>query len=97
MIYDETFEDADGVKYELVASIDEDLGWEWHTGAILRDAEGKLFWYSDSGCSCNYYGDYPPVREDMTEIKNWQEAVELAKEEFPESDVFDFANSLRNG
>ena len=96
MIYNDSVT-LNGQVFEVVESINEDWGYDWHDGAIYRDADGQLYWYEDSGCSCSYFGEDLNSVDDLTPIANWQEAVELAKADFPEAQVFEFASRLNNG
>jgi hypothetical protein len=97
MIYHDTYT-IEGQKFEVVDQITDNWdSYDWHEAAILRGPDGKLYWYEDSGCSCSYFGMDLNEISDLTPIKNWQEAVDLAKDSFDEADVFEFANRLRNG
>lgn len=84
MIYSDEYE-SDGETYEVVAQAGE-YGYEWHQAALLRK-DGELFFAADSGCSCNSFGDYGLT---PTPVASWQQAIELAKEEFGDgSDSYD--------
>lgn len=97
MIYNSTYE-IEGQVFTVVNSIaDGDDPCDWHEGAILSGPDGQLYWYEDSGCSYNSFGEGLNSLSDLTPVKNWQEAVDLAKDGFSDEDVFDFANRLRNG
>jgi hypothetical protein len=57
----------DGTEYVVVGMVDSG-GYEWYAEAILaRQADGALFYVSDSGCSCNTFGDYGL---DLTPLKD---------------------------
>lgn len=99
MIYDNTLE-VSGKKYRVVDQTGQ-YDYEWHIAALLEDEEGNLFYAEDSGCSCSYFGEALDA-SDLIPVKNWQEAVELAKasvEDYflTDKEVFEFANRLRNG
>lgn len=43
---------------ELPRLEDESLGYEWDEFRAYYDPKARIFyWHSDSGCSCNYWGD----------------------------------------
>lgn len=80
------------VEYEIIEEVGE-WDYDWQIGALLRDANGDLFFAVDSGCSCVGYGD-GLEQEDLRKVANKAEAVELAKECFTESEVYEFAKRL---
>lgn len=91
-----------GKKYIVLAQTgDTDLCYEWHEMALLKDEEGQLFFASGSGCSCDYLFDDSFDRTDLVPVRSPHEAVELAKAEFSDDVVYDFASQLfgpgRNG
>jgi hypothetical protein len=76
--------------------------YDWTIGALLREkSTGNLFFGVDGGCSCTGFGDGLDA-EDLTPVKNWQEAVELAKHHvrygdsktFTDEEVYEFAKRL---
>lgn len=79
-------------RYETIEECGE-WDYDWTIGALLRDSEGNLYWAVDSGCSCTSFGDGIDDDE-LTPVKSWHEAVELAKETFSESEVYEFAKRL---
>ena len=80
------------VEYEIIAEVG-DWDYEWQIGALLRASNGDLFFAVDSGCSCVGYGDNLE-QEDLHKVANPAEAVELAKETFTDSEVYEFAKRL---
>lgn len=54
-------------SFEVVDELDDDDGdYNWHiVGVFQRNADGKLFWSSDSGCSC--YGPWECITEEEIE------------------------------
>lgn len=63
MIYtdhENTIRDSnDGTEYVVLGMVDSGGGYDWSVEAIFaRKSDGRLFYTSDSGCSCNYFGDY---------------------------------------
>jgi hypothetical protein len=90
--------------YKEYESIEEVGTWDydWTIGALLRKKDDDTLWFGvDSGCSCTSFGDGLDV-EDLAPVKNWQEAVELAKAEisygdskmFTDEEVYEFAKRL---
>jgi len=69
----------DGKNYGVVAETGQ-YDYEWHIVALLQDEEGNLFFASDSGCSCYGFGDDLTERN-LTPVKHWSEAVDLARAE----------------
>lgn len=99
MINDYNME-VDEKKYRVVEETGQ-YDYEWHIVALLADEEGNLFYAEDSGCSCSSFGEYLTTA-DLTPVKDWQEAVELAKAavdgyHLTDVEVFEFADRLRNG
>jgi hypothetical protein len=74
-------------------------GYDWDEFRFLRKKDtGELFVGYGSGCSCVGFEDVVSP-EDLTPVKNWQEAVEEAKGYITEygvteAEVFEFANRL---
>jgi hypothetical protein len=68
--------------------------WDWQIGRVLRDSEGCLYWGEAAGCSCDDWSDHFRTTDDLTRINSLAEAIELAKESFPDDDVARFAESL---
>lgn len=81
------------VRLEIIEEVGE-WDYSWHIGALMRTEDGRLFYAEDSGCSCYGYGDSFTSLDDLTSVKSWQEAVELSKKEFSDSDVVSFAERL---
>jgi hypothetical protein len=100
MIYGDTVQIEDKT-FDVVAEVGE-YGYDWGVIALLRDSDGNLFFAQDSGCSCTSFGE-DMILDELTQVKNWQEAVELAKEAAKDSyyvtdvHVVEFADRLRNG
>ena len=69
--------DRDDLTLDEIDSADVSDGYDWSTFAVLRGSDGLLYTSSDSGCSCNWFGDDPLDVEPAT---TWQEAVDRAKE-----------------
>lgn len=87
----------DGKKYGVVAETGQ-YDYEWHIVALLQDDEGNLFYAEDSGCSCSSFADGMTTK-DLTAVKHWSEAVELAKTSIDgyhltEDEVAKFAETL---
>jgi hypothetical protein len=99
MRYDNSYT-VEGQKFEVIETIVDDAyadDYGFHEGVIFRGEDGSLYWFEDSGCSCYSFGENLDTLSDLTPVKNWQEAVELAKDSFKDDDVFEFADRLRNG
>ena len=80
------------IEYEVLEEVGE-WDYSWHIGALLRGPDGQLYFAEDSGCSCYGFGD--GIGEgDLIPVASWQEAVEKAKENFSEGEVFEFAKAL---
>lgn len=79
----------------LVAQVEESgLGYEWHSGGLLVDGlSGQMFWAAAAGCSCSYFLAYSGCM-DMTPVESWQDAVELAKNEFGTEEGARFAEKI---
>ena len=80
----------DGIEYTLIEEVGE-WDYSWHIGALLRDPDGGLWYTTNSGCSCYSFGDY---LKKGVQVKSWQEAVDLAKEDFADNEVATFAERL---
>jgi len=80
----------DGIEYTLIEEVGE-WDYSWHIGALLRDPDGGLWFTANSGCSCYGFSD---DLEQGEKVSSWHEAVELAKADFPESEVATFAERL---
>lgn len=80
MIPDHTVSVSDGVqriRYDVLAHVDEN-DYSWSASAVLqRPSDGALFWFTDAGCSCNYFGD-GATTADLTPIQSMEEAYRLA-------------------
>lgn len=60
----------DGVEYEVVAYVEGQDCYDWDVEAILRrKSDGALFLASDSGCSCNCFGDTNPIQQQVYSIQ----------------------------
>lgn len=81
-----------GTDYEILEEVGE-WDYDWTIGALLRASNGDLFYAVDSGCSCVGYGD-GLEQEDLHKVATPAEAVELAKEVFTDSEVYEFAKRL---
>lgn len=58
MIPDFKLKFSDGV-YDVLGYVDTGSGYEWSVTALIqRQSDEALFLARDSGCSCNYFGDY---------------------------------------
>ncbi|GLZ81427.1 hypothetical protein Afil01_62340 [Actinorhabdospora filicis] len=71
-------------------------GYDWNEAALLRGPDGKLYYASDSGCSCTWFG-YGLTESDLTPVGSWAAAVELMKQdptEFADQYVTSFAEEL---
>lgn len=90
--WEEAYEEVDGVG---------NGGYDWEEFKILRKKEtGDLFVAYASGCSCTSWAE-EVSEEDLIPVKNWQEAVEVAKThisdrygDITEADVFEMAERL---
>lgn len=93
MIYDHeaglTVEDH---RFTIIASAGE-YGYDWNESALLRSPEGKLYYFTDSGCSCSSFGDWVKFG-DLEPVETWQEAVELAKRDLAAEHAVTFAERL---
>lgn len=79
--------------FDRVASCGE-YDYAWTEGVLWRHkTNGVLLWGVTSGCSCYGYEDniFP---EDMIVVDSWQDALALAKDDFTEREVADFAAQL---
>jgi len=54
--------------------------YSWSEFAVMRGDDGYLYVASDSGCSCNYFGDAGFDPDDVTRVKSWQDAAAKAQE-----------------
>ena len=86
--------------YETIAEVGE-WDYSWHIGALIKvKSDDRLMFVTDSGCSCYGFMDGLSSEEGLEEygqtVKNWQEAVELAKDSFEISEVVEFAANLAN-
>ena len=87
----------DGKQYGVVAETGQ-YDYSWHIVALLQDEEGNLFYAEDSGCSCYGFGE-DLTTDNLTPVKHWSEAVELAKAsidgyDLTEDEVAKFAERL---
>jgi hypothetical protein len=90
-MYDTGTWTVESTTFEIVASAyQSDLSYAFHDALLLKDDEGNLFYFEDSGCSCTYFGEDATLA-DLTPVKSAAEAVELAKASFSSEDVYDFA------
>lgn len=47
---------VNGVEFDVVAEVNDD-DYSWSATAVLsRKSDGALFFVTDGGCSCNYFG-----------------------------------------
>ena len=68
--------------------------YSWTEGALWRHkSEPILLWGVTSGCSCNSYEENIEP-EDLVLVDSWQDAVDLAKSDFTDREVCDFAEQL---
>ena len=67
---------TDGLTVEMIDSIESSADYEWDVFALLRGSDGLLYTASDSGCSCNWFGDNDLHVEP---VKSWQEAAAQAQ------------------
>lgn len=78
---------------EIIEEVGE-WDYSWTIGALMRSESGDLYYAVDSGCSCTSFGDAWTSLDELTPVKSWHAAVELAKEDFSESEVVTFAERL---
>ena len=82
-------------NYEVIEEIGE-WSYDWHIGALLRrKTDNTLWWVAESGCSCVAFLD-ETSEQDLTPVQSWAQAVEQAKQEFPDVEVVEFAQRLMN-
>jgi hypothetical protein len=81
--------------YDVVAKAG-DYDYSWTEAAILRDADGALFYAFGSGCSCYSFDDNVEV-PDLVPVKSWQEAVQLAKSDLTDNEVVSLAEACLRG
>ncbi|MFC4089378.1 hypothetical protein [Micromonospora sp. GCM10011541] len=81
----------DGNTYEVIASAGE-YDYSWHEAALLR-LDGQLYFAESSGCSCYGFEDNVSA-SDLEPVRNWQEAVEKAKDCIADEHVATFAERL---
>lgn len=67
-------------------------GYDWSEAALMR-RDGQLYYVSDSGCSCNSFGDRLD-ESDLVPVANWQEAVELVKRDLGDVEAANFAEQM---
>lgn len=94
MIYEASVEISDKT-YTVIASSGM-YGYDWNEAALLRGPDGGLFYASDSGCSCTWFG-YSLTDSDLTRVGSWAAAVEVMKQdplEFDDQYIADFAEKL---
>lgn len=90
MIYDTELNIGDET-YEVVAAAG-DYGWFWAEAALLR-RDGQLYYAYSLGCSCYGFADNVSA-SDLKPVANWQQAVELAKEDLEAQYAVTFAERL---
>lgn len=70
----------EGVEYEVVVEVyDRAQDYEWSAANLLRDPQGRLYFYADSGCSCNMNME-AVFRSDLIPVESWQQAAARVSE-----------------
>lgn len=82
MIADWTVSISDGVRpveFEVLALV-QDADYSWSAEAVLRrPSDGAIFFVTDSGCSCNGFGEYLTVA-DLTLIRRFEDALPMTSD-----------------
>lgn len=88
----ETYVDTDLPEgWKTIDYADAYGGYEWDEVLVMRGPDGHLYVGSDSGCSCNWFGD-EGMEGVVERVASWQEAADyiqewIAEEPDPRTDV----------
>jgi hypothetical protein len=68
--------------------------YQWSEFAVMRGIDGLLYVGSDSGCSCNSFGDHGDL-QDFRPAENWHDVVKAVRQWRDE--LGDYSSSEKRG